>query len=98
MAPSSHVHPATLWSLAAGELCPEQRSHVRSHLAACSCCAAEFERKRAVDRLLRDSATVEIPAAVRRRLETTITQLGGPAGGGLQPGGPARKGQQARAE
>ena len=87
MVPSSHVHPSTRWSLVAGELSPEQLDPVSSDFASCSGCATELERKRAVQRLLHDSAAVEIPDPVRQRLEVTLTQLGEAAGEGVQPPG-----------
>ena len=80
MVASDHVHPSTFWSLVAGELDPEQLAHVNSHICSCSGCATELARRHAAHQLLRDSATVEIPDPVRRRLETTITQLEDPAG------------------
>ena len=79
MVASGHVHPSTLWSLVAGDLDPEQLAHLESHLDVCSGCARELARTRAIHRLLRHRATVEIPDPVRRRLEATIAQLGDPA-------------------
>jgi anti-sigma factor (TIGR02949 family) len=66
-----------LWEYLDGTLGEDERAAVDEHLSFCRRCCGEAEFAEELRKFLRSSRDVELPAAVRARLITTLDELGG---------------------
>jgi anti-sigma factor (TIGR02949 family) len=66
-----------LWEYLDGTLGEDERAAVDEHLSFCRRCCGEAEFAEELRKFLRSSHDVELPAAVRARLITTLDELGG---------------------
>ena len=65
-----------LWEYLDGTVEAADRALVEEHLARCRRCCGELEFAEALRGFLADSARVDLPADVRRRLHQTLEELG----------------------
>ena len=64
-----------LWDYLDNAIAPEDREKVDHHLSFCRRCCGELEFAKEVRRFLASSASTEIPADVKDRLERFVEEL-----------------------
>jgi mycothiol system anti-sigma-R factor len=64
-----------LWEYLDGSVDEADRSLVEEHLSRCRRCCGELEFARELRRVLAESASVDLPADVLRRLNQTLEEL-----------------------
>lgn len=65
-----------LWAYLDGELAPEDKAALEEHLGFCRVCCGEVEFAEELRGFLARSAVEELPEDVRRRLLSTLDELG----------------------